>query len=95
MRFTARETVAMDTPARLATSRMLTRGRRWLDGFCRGAFTVKGIIRFPVVSQSPFARKSIVTCIETVVYMASPYSGQRIGEAIKGETLSFSKAFTL
>jgi hypothetical protein len=27
--------------------------------------------------------------------MASPYSGQRIGEAIKGETVSFSKAFTL
>jgi hypothetical protein len=31
MRLTVRETVAIETPARLATSRMLAPGRRWLD----------------------------------------------------------------
>jgi hypothetical protein len=51
MRFTARETVAIDTPARLATSRMLTPSRRWFDCLFLEALTVKKIICFPGVSQ--------------------------------------------
>jgi hypothetical protein len=52
MRLTERETVAMETPARRATSRMLTAaGRSRLDGFFLEPLTGKEILRFPAVSQ--------------------------------------------
>jgi hypothetical protein len=50
MRFTARETVAIETPARRATSRMLTAVGRRL-GFFLGLFTAAKIVRFLAVSQ--------------------------------------------
>jgi hypothetical protein len=50
MRLTARETVAIETPARRATSRMLTAAGRRL-GFFRGLFTAGKIVRFLAVSQ--------------------------------------------
>jgi hypothetical protein len=51
MRFTARETVAIDTPARRATSRMLTALGRLFAGLFLGLLTAGMIVRFPAVSQ--------------------------------------------
>jgi hypothetical protein len=48
---TARETVAIDTPARRATSRMLTAAGRRFGGLLLGTFTGDSILRFPAVSQ--------------------------------------------
>jgi hypothetical protein len=56
MRLTARETVAMETPARLATSRMLTVPGRPVALFL-GVFTSGSILRFPDVSQPHFGQK--------------------------------------
>jgi hypothetical protein len=50
MRLTARDTVAIETPARRATSRMLTAVGRRL-GFFLGLFTAGKIVRFLAVSQ--------------------------------------------
>jgi hypothetical protein len=52
MRFTARETVAIETPARRATSRMLTAPGRRLGGLFLRLLTGTTIVRFLVVSQS-------------------------------------------
>jgi hypothetical protein len=46
MRLTARETVAIDTPARLATSRMFTEAGRRLSGLFLFELTGKKIVRF-------------------------------------------------
>jgi predicted GNAT superfamily acetyltransferase len=42
----------MDTPARRATSRMLTAAGRLFGGLVLGAFTDDAIVRFPAVSQA-------------------------------------------
>jgi hypothetical protein len=68
MRLTARETVAMETPARRATSRMLTvAGRLRSDEFFRGVVTAGGIVSFPVFLNQSGYYTSCKNYLETVI----------------------------
>jgi hypothetical protein len=63
---TARETVAIDTPARRATSRMLMApGRRFVALFL-GALTVKGLYAYPVFLSRECAGAGRINIVETV-----------------------------
>jgi hypothetical protein len=69
MRFTARDTVAIDTPARLATSRMLVApGRRVLVGLLLGVLKVRELYAFPVFLDLDFLENSGASPLKSPIY---------------------------
>jgi hypothetical protein len=71
MWLTARETVAMETPARLATSRMLAApDLRWSEVAFLDVLTVKRLYAFPLFLKNQSAQKmcanglKVVSCAE-------------------------------
>src|ERR1700739_1241131 len=75
MPLTARETVAIDTRARLATSRMLTAARRRFDEIFFAGLIGRTIVRFSRCFSTPPAGRGELQCALNATLLAKTQTG--------------------